>query len=123
LSKGRLVYDSRAWVKTSIPVEALISGDMLTVSRGSSKAMVGLKKGWEIPVFTFMSRISRTETGVVSLPVPDVVGRTSKGLSGPGTGLAWPIGLFTYSMTGAGYVISRLTALVVSIMLPPPTAT
>ena len=88
-----VVYDSSAWVKTSIPVEAVTSGGMLTVSRGSTRAMVGLRYGWEIPDFTFRSRMSIIADGVDSLAVPAVVGMKSDGFSGPGTALASPMGL------------------------------
>ena len=49
----------------------------------------------EMPVFALSRVSSKTQTPVVSLPVPAVVGIAISGLSGPGTGRPFPTGGFT----------------------------
>jgi hypothetical protein len=48
-----------------------------------------------MPVLACIELRSKIATPVVSLPVPAVVGTAISGLSGPGTGLAWPSGALT----------------------------
>ena len=49
---------------------------------GSITAIVGRSRGWLIPVFTLRLSTSSTQTVVLSLPVPAVVGTATSGLSG-----------------------------------------
>src|SRR5262245_62965385 len=60
---------------------------------------------------------------VDSDPVPAVVGTAISGLSGSRGALPAPIGGVTKSSSSPGCVVSRLTALAVSMDDPPPTAT
>ena len=55
--------------------------------------MVVFKFGWDIPDFTFKSKISIIAEGVDSLAVPAVVGKNNDGFRGPGTGMPLPMGL------------------------------
>ena len=70
-------------------------GGTVSELSGSRMPSVARRYWCEIPVFTHSSVMSTTATAVFSDDVPAVVGRQIKGLSGPGTGRAWPIGALT----------------------------
>src|SRR6187431_31031 len=92
---GIAVYDSTAWHRMSRPQDAATAGGALRVWSGSRKPSSGLSDRLEIPVFTCSRVRSKMATPVVSLPVPAVVGIAKSGLTGPGTGSPFPIGLLT----------------------------
>src|ERR671932_27820 len=99
----------------SMPAEALTSGGRDRESMGSMTASVGRSRQWLMPVFTFIDRMSSTHMAVLSDPVPAVVGTAISGLSWPVGAFAPPIGLLTYSISSPPSVVSKLTALAVSI--------
>ena len=92
---GKAVNDSIAWLRTSSPLDAATCGGMVFVFSGSRRPSVGLSRRLAIPVLACISVRSKMLTPVVSLPVPAVVGTAISGFSGPGTGIALPIGAFT----------------------------
>jgi hypothetical protein len=65
-----------------MPLAAVTPGGWLTVSRGSTTARVGRSRRWLIPLLTRSDSTSRTQTVVLSDPVPVVVGTATSGLSG-----------------------------------------
>ena len=69
-----LTYDSRACVKTSMPVSAVILGGTDFTSTASKIASSGSKESLESGVFVWFSGSLITEKDVTSLPVPLVVG-------------------------------------------------
>ena len=81
-SNGRAVYDSRAWHRTSIPLAMVTPRGRIVVVSGSTMASRGRSAGWLMPVFTWSAWIPRMQTGVLSAPVPAVVGMAISGLSG-----------------------------------------
>ena len=92
---GIAVNDSMAWLRTSSPLDAATCGGIVRVFSGSSRPSVGLSRRLAMPVLACNSVRSKMLTPVVSLPVPAVVGMAISGLSGPGTGIALPIGGLT----------------------------
>src|SRR5262245_33202310 len=92
---GTAVNDSIAWLRMSSPLEAVTCRGMVFVFCGSRRPSVCFSLLLAIPVFACISVRSKMLTPVVSLPVPAVVGTAISGLSGPGTGIALPIGAFT----------------------------
>src|ERR1700709_1112517 len=107
----------------SIPDDAVTMGGWVIVSSGSITARVGRRRGWLIPVFTRRLSTSSTHTVVLSAPVPAVVGTATNGFRALTGALPSPIGALTYSISPPGLFISRLIALAVSMLDPPPTAT
>ena len=79
----------------SSPLEAATWRGMVRVFSGSRMPRVGLSRRLAMPVFACSSVKSKMLTPVVSLPVPAVVGIAINGLSGPGTGKAFPMGALT----------------------------
>ena len=66
-----------------------------SMSRGSTIARVGRSSGWLIPLFTCCSSTSSTQTVVLSLPVPVVVGTATSGASRFTGARPFPTGAFT----------------------------
>ena len=65
-----------------MPLAAVTPAGWDRVSRGSTTAIVGRSRGWLMPLLTCWSSTSRTQTVVLSLPVPVVVGTATSGASG-----------------------------------------
>ena len=99
---ARAVNDSSACESTSMPDAATTAAGSVCVTRGSTSASVGRKRGDAMPVFTSSASQSKIAMPVTSLPVPDVVGHPMCGASGPGTARASPTGALTYARSGAG---------------------
>ncbi len=89
------MYDSSAWQTMSMPALAVTSGGKETVTVGSTTASTGRSDGWLMPVLTRRPRMSSTHTGVLSEPVPAVVGTATSGLGGRTGGRPWPTGRLT----------------------------
>ena len=70
---------SRAWLRASMPVEAVTAGGMDTGHSGSTTATRGRSALPPMGAFTPRSGSERTATGVTSLPVPAVVGMATSG--------------------------------------------
>ena len=66
----------------SIPAAAVTPAGWVSVRSGSTTARTGRSRAWLIPVLTFSSSTSSTQTVVLSAPVPVVVGTATSGLSG-----------------------------------------
>jgi hypothetical protein len=65
----------------SRPQAAVTGAGWVSVSSGSTTASAGRSRAWLIPVLTFRSSTSSTQTVVLSEPVPVVVGTATSGLS------------------------------------------
>ncbi len=63
-----------AWLNASIPVAAVIAGGEVMVKIGSTIAIVGIKAGCLIIIFTSLFVLVITVASVASEPVPAVVG-------------------------------------------------
>ena len=105
-----------------MPLAAVTSGGRLRVVVGSTIASTGRSEGWLMPALRCSRNMSTTQMVVDSDPVPAVVGMAMRGLSGSHGVLPSPMGGVTKSSSSPGCVVSRLTALAVSIEEPPPTA-
>src|SRR5512135_1172558 len=74
-----------AWVRASMPVEAVSGAGRPTIMAGSLKAMVGVILAVAKIIFTWVSVLVITAKRVTSLPVPAVVLTAMNGGSGLGT--------------------------------------
>src|SRR5690606_12580966 len=83
----RLVYDSTAWVKASMPLAAVTLLGHATVSAGSTMAALASHAQLRMLFLTLVSSLISTELGVASAPAPAVVGMAIQGsvLSGSDT--------------------------------------
>jgi hypothetical protein len=79
----------------SMPLAAVTPAGWEIVSRGSTTARVGRSRGWLMPLLTCCSSTSSTQTVVLSLPVPVVVGTATRGLSWFSGARPWPTGALT----------------------------
>ena len=78
-SEALAVNPSMAWVKASMPVDAVSSGGMVRVISGSTSATFGAMRGSLILNLNFSLESVITELKVTSLPVPAVVGMAING--------------------------------------------
>ena len=107
---------STAWVRASIPVEAVMAGGRLKVTLGSSTAYLGISGK---SLMAYLYRVSAsviTAARVVSLPVPAVVGMAmSRGSR------LWTLRIpFIFARDWCGLAILAPVALAQSILEPPP---
>ena len=101
-----------------MPVAAVTLGGAVRVNSGSQITAAGrMLSSMTTYLITFSVSI-RALTLVISLEVPAVVGMAIRGGQGFFTRFMPP-----YRLMGPGLVISTPTALAVSMLLPPPTAT
>src|SRR5690606_631947 len=113
----RLVYDSTACTKASMPLKAVTRGGHERVSSGSTRAAAASQLQSRKLFFTLVSSSVNTALGVISAPAPAVVGTPTHGKGRGGSG-AWPL---KCRATGCSEKNKPAAALAVSSALPPPT--
>lgn len=114
-------YDSRSWVRASMPLPAIRSGGQLPSRSGSRTATCATNASSRNDFLKPPGpRTLSTAFLVASLPVPAVVGTATNGIAGPRYGSSAPIPS-RWSMTELPGISSPATALAVSSTLPPPT--
>ena len=75
----REIYDSMAWVRASMPAEAVTGAGAVSVRFGSATATSGMTVALPMSIFTSRARSVRIVKRVTSLPVPAVVGMATSG--------------------------------------------
>ena len=107
-----------AWHSASIPVEAVIAGGRPRVIFGSRMTQSGISFGLTMPTLSSSSGTRTMLFGVVSEPVPAVVGIISVGSPRRGIGA-----LSSSSRNVTSLLSSTAVSLATSIALPPPMPT
>ena len=107
-----------AWVRASIPVNAVRLFGMVAVISGSARATFGASRGLLTVNLNFAAVSVMTEPKVSSLAVPAVVGTAMIG-----RGRTEVVNRPSYSLTLPPAAATMATALAQSMGLPPPTAT
>ena len=114
-----LVYAPRAWMKASMPVEAVIREGTLTVSAGSRIASWGRQRTLRTRYFLPVASLTSAPV-VASLPVPAVLGRTMNPMGVPVTSSTPLASISSIERLLSSCIDITLDA---SIELPPPSAT